>query len=159
MLYLVDANVLITAHKTYYPIDRVPEFWTWLHHQGKSGRVKIPMEIMEEVIAGHKEDDLLLDWIKDSSNKTALLLDENVEAHLVQRVVSDGYATDLTDSELEQLGRDPFLVAYVTAQPSDRCVVTTEVSKPSKKRQNRKVPDVCNTLVAPCCAVCHEHEA
>jgi hypothetical protein len=113
--------------------------------------VKIPMEIMEEVIAGHKEDDLLLDWIKDSSNKTALLLDENVEAHLVQRVVSNGYATDLTDSELEQLGRDPFLIAYGMAQPSDRCVVTTEVSKPSKKRQNRKVPDVCNTLVVPCC--------
>ena len=27
MLYLLDANVLITAHNLYYPIDAVPEFW------------------------------------------------------------------------------------------------------------------------------------
>jgi Domain of unknown function (DUF4411) len=28
----------------------------------------------------------------------------------------------------------------------DRVVVTVEVSKPSKKRQNRKVPDICKTM-------------
>ena len=27
MLYLLDANVLITAHNLYYPIDSVPEFF------------------------------------------------------------------------------------------------------------------------------------
>ena len=27
MLYLLDANVLITANLTYYPLDQVPEFW------------------------------------------------------------------------------------------------------------------------------------
>lgn len=30
MLYLLDANELITAHNLYYPIDVVPEFWEWL---------------------------------------------------------------------------------------------------------------------------------
>ncbi len=30
MLYLFDANVLITASNTYYPIDQVPEYWAWL---------------------------------------------------------------------------------------------------------------------------------
>jgi Domain of unknown function (DUF4411) len=30
MLYLLDANVLITARNRYYPIDTVPEFWSWL---------------------------------------------------------------------------------------------------------------------------------
>jgi hypothetical protein len=29
MLYLLYANVLITASNSYYPIDQVPEFWAW----------------------------------------------------------------------------------------------------------------------------------
>ena len=96
---------------------------------------------------GTKDDDLLLDWIKDASNKAALLLDEAVDGPLVQHVVSNEYAADLTDSEVEELGRDHhFWIAYGLAQHPERCVVTTETSKPSKKRQNRKVPDVCNTL-------------
>jgi hypothetical protein len=145
VLYLLDSNVLITAHNAYYPIDQVPEFWGWLQYQGKSGRVKIPVEIMEEMLAGRKEDDRLLDWLRDIANKKALLLDEQVDTALVQRVISDGYANDLTDDEIEKLGRDPFLVAYALAYV-ERCVVTTEVSRPSKKRQNRKIPDVCKTL-------------
>ena len=27
---LLDANILIVANNTYYPIDAVPEFWDWL---------------------------------------------------------------------------------------------------------------------------------
>ena len=34
MLYLLDASVLITAYNSYYPIDRVPEYWEWLVHMG-----------------------------------------------------------------------------------------------------------------------------
>src|SRR5262245_5014861 len=41
---LLDANVLITAHNSYYPIDTVPEFWTWLVHKGRAGDLKIPLE-------------------------------------------------------------------------------------------------------------------
>jgi len=60
MLYLLDANVLITANNLYYPIDQVPEFWSWLHHQATAGQVKVPLEVMEEVKAGRRENDLLL---------------------------------------------------------------------------------------------------
>lgn len=150
MLYLLDANVLITAHNSYYPIDRFPEFWEWLAHMGRANRVKIPVEIVEEIKAGRKENDLLYDWIRDKDNLDALTLDEGVDLAQVQRVVADGYAHDLTDDEIEQLGRDPFLVAYGAAAQA-RCVVTTEVSKPGKKRQNRKVPDVCNDLGVKWC--------
>jgi hypothetical protein len=150
MLYLLDANVLITANNSYYAIDQVPEFWEWIAHQGTNGRIKMPLEIIEEVKAGRKEKDLLIDWIKDDGNHDALLLKEDVDPVLVQDVVNNGYANDLTDDEIEQLGRDPFLVAYAMAG-NDRCVVTTEVSKPSKIRQNRKVPDVCSSLSVRWC--------
>lgn len=151
VLYLFDANVHITASNTYYPIDQVPEYWAWVRHQGTTGKIKIQLEIYEEMLVGRKNDDSLLDWLKEKDNQAALLLDEAVDVSLVQRVVSDGYAPDLTDSELEEIGRDPFLIAYSLVDKEKRCVVTTEVSKPSKQRQNRKVPDVCKFFSLECC--------
>ena len=75
--------------------------------------------------------------------------DEVVEGTILQRVVSEGYAPDLTDDELEFIGFDPFLAAYGLARP-DRAVVTTEVSSPKKIRKNRKLPDVCATFALRC---------
>lgn len=151
MLYLLDANVLITANSQYYPIDQVPEFWSWLQHQAASGFLKIPLEVMEEIEEGRRDNDPLIDWITQDENHGVLVLQESVDVVLVQRVVTGGYSPDLTDDEVEKIGRDPFLIAYALAHPGDRCVVTTEVSRPSAQRQNRKVPDVCRTLGVQCC--------
>jgi hypothetical protein len=150
MIYLLDANILIAAANTYYGISRVPEFWSWLHHQGSSGRIKIPVEIYEEVLEGRKEDDELLDWVKNDTNRKALLFDEASKPDLVQRVVKEGYADDLTDDEVEKLGRDPFLISYGLVDVN-RCIATTEVSKPTRTRHNRHIPDVCATLKLSCC--------
>jgi Domain of unknown function (DUF4411) len=150
VLYLLDANILITAANTYYGIGRVPEFWSWLQHQAASGLVKIPIEMYEEVLEGRKEDDELLDWVKNDDNRAALVLDEMSNPELVRRVVAEGYANDLTDDEVEKIGRDPFLIAYAFGN-GERCIVTTKVSKPKKQRHNRHVPDVCQSLKVLSC--------
>jgi hypothetical protein len=149
MLYLLDANVLITASNSYYPVDQVPEFWTWLQRQGADGLIKIPQEVMEEIQEG-RDDDPLRVWISNDENKGALSLEEIVEADLVRQVVTTGYAADLTDDEIEKIGRDPFLIAYALVNTAERCVVTTEVSRPSAQRQNRKIPDVCAAVGVQC---------
>lgn len=153
MLYLLDASMLITASKSYYPVDSVPEFWEWLQYTAEQGQVKIPLEIFEEIKDGpdNQDKDLLYAWIQQENVKQALLFEENVDAALVQKTISEGYAYDLTDTDLEQLGRDPFLIAHALAAPKARIVVTSEVSKPSKKRQNRHLPDVCGSLGIQCC--------
>jgi len=150
MLFLLDANVLIDANRDYYSIDSVPEFWDWLAYHGEQGNVKIPVEIYEELTNG---DDELADWAKKPDTKTALLLGEDVEIEIVQRVIREGYADDLTDIEVAQLGRDPFFIAYALNEIPDiqRCIVTTESSKPSRNRANRHIPDVCRTFGIPCC--------
>lgn len=152
MLYLLDANVLITAHNFYYPVNAVPEFWEWLAFKAADGQIKMPIETYEEVRDGSSDEerDLLFGWITQEENKAALVLDEEVDLDLVTRVVEMGYAGDLTDQEIEQLGRDPFLIAYALHNPGGRCVVTTETSSPRKQRQNRKIPDVCNALGVAC---------
>lgn len=143
MIYLLDANVLIDANRDYYPMDRVPEFWEWLVHKGLSGEIKIPVEVYEELKNGN---DNLATWAKDGETRDSLVLDEEVDIALVQQVLRDGYADDLTDAEVEGLGRDPFLIAYALRDNNGRCIVTTEVSKPRNQRANMHVPNVCESF-------------
>jgi len=147
-LYLLDANVLITAHNSYYPIGVVAEFWEWLLHNANAGVVKMPLETFEEIKEGGKdqEKDLLFKWVSDAETKNALVLDEQVDVALLRQVVSTGYSPSLTDDQIEGLGRDPFLIAYGLKSPSDRVVVTTEVPAPSKQAQNRRIPDACDLV-------------
>lgn len=147
MLYLLDANVLMRAHDAYYPIARVPQFWDWIIDNAKHNRIKIPYEILRELEAGKKEGELFK-WIK--TNRKNLLLDEDVNILLVNKVIEQGYAKDLTDDEIHTLGGDPSLIAYALAARSDRCVVTLEASKPSAKRANRRIPNVCKQLNIRC---------
>lgn len=149
MLYLLDANTLIDAKNLYYPIARVPEFWDWLVYQGQTSNIKIPIKIYEEFKdtkpKDGKKDDLTL-WAERSEVKDALLLDEETEPDLVARVTYGGYLPNPTDDELVKIGRDPFLISYGLKDIEDRCIVTTEVSKPSRQGANRHIPDVCETF-------------
>lgn len=142
MLHLLDANVLIRAHEDYYPIDRVPQFWEWLIEVATAGQVKMPFEIHGEIAISNGP---LRDWIVAPSVKSALILDEEVHADLVDAVLSKGYGGALTDSDLEKIGQDAFLVAYALADAL-RVVVSKESSKPSAQKGNRRLPDVYNDL-------------
>ncbi len=147
MLYLLDANVLIDANRDYYPLERVPEFWDWLQHRAAAGELKVPLEIYDEITAGSGD---LVDWLKQREIKRDLVFNEDPEPDLVDQVVSTGYAPDLSDLELNRVGRDPFLIAYALAKPGERWVITNEASKPTQQRANRHIPDVCKTLRVSC---------
>ena len=49
-MYLLDSNVLIRAHADYYPIERIPQFWDWLHLKAKEDVLKMPLEILNEIV-------------------------------------------------------------------------------------------------------------
>lgn len=146
MIYLLDADTLIRADNTFYRLNRVPQFWDWLRYQGTLGNVKIPIEQFEEITVGTGE---LVHWLKDEETKEALLLDEEADPVLVAEVTLKGYG-DLDESEIENVGRDPFLISYGYAETTKRCVVTFENSAPGKKGKNRKIPDVCKDLGVGC---------
>ncbi len=147
MIFFLDTNVLADANRDYYPIDRVPEFWDWLIYHGVNGNIKIPEEIIEEISAGN---DQLAQWIKQREVKKALMLEEEVDSALFQQVMDEGYGQDLTDIEIQTIGRDPFLITYALADPQTRTIVTSENSSPSKQRANRKIPDICTQFHIQC---------
>lgn len=84
-----------------------PYFWAWLVHKGNTGDLKMPLENYEEVKDGSTDEgkDLLFGWIKEEEVKAAILFDEKVDLDLVARVINEGYAPDLTDDEVVQIGR------------------------------------------------------
>jgi hypothetical protein len=146
MLYLIDANCLIQAEQDYYGFEQVPQFWDWLLKQCEAGTIKMPLEIWQEVCGSRTR---LGQWLNDGSVKVALILDEEGDRGVLNDVLENGYGTNLTDTELEKIGQDMFMVAYARANLTARVVVTKEVSAPSKQRGNRKLPDVCNTFGVP----------
>lgn len=154
MLYLVDANVIMTAANTYYRHTWVPEYWLWLLHHGVRGNIKMPIEIFEEIkdSGTTTSKDELFNWAKETTNRNAILLPGEADAGIVRTVLYDGYsASALTDAQIEGLGRDPFLIAHALAAPSDRCVVTHERSARQKAPHNRKIPDACAALGVKTC--------
>ncbi|MGW8279731.1 DUF4411 family protein [Sphingomonas aurantiaca] len=139
MLYLLDANALISAHRTWYGMKRVPEFWSWLRYHGGLNALKMPAEIYAEVETGKDE---LATWMKDASSRKALLLNETSDPQKVQAVLAR-YGSQLNESDLITIGQDPFLIAAALGH-TDRCVVTAEVSKAKRTGPRRHVPDVCD---------------
>ena len=153
MLYLLDANTLIDAKRDYYPISRVPEFWDWLIFHGQQGNITIPVEVYEEFSDSrdkHGKKDSLATWAEQVEVKDALFFEEEAEQDLVARITYGGYLANPTDEELEKIGRDPFLLSYTLKDIENRCIVTTESSKPSRLGANRHVPDVCKDFNIRC---------
>lgn len=145
-MYLLDANVLIAAHRKYYGINQVPEYWDWLQHHAARGLIKLPAEIHSEIKYDKANSDPLAEWAHSEDVKKDLILPEEVPIHLVQSVLQNGYAPDLNDIEIEEIGADPFLIAAALIDQRDRTVVTVEVSKRTLTRANRRIPDVCDDL-------------
>jgi hypothetical protein len=106
-LYLIDANVFIDAHENYYPIDPIPQFWTWILGLGAAGRVKVPAQIYEEIAPNRGP---LPEWMRQKQVREALILPEAANMAIVQHVLDVGYGTNLTEDEIERIGQDPFLI-------------------------------------------------
>ncbi|WP_290517085.1 DUF4411 family protein [Alcanivorax sp.] len=150
-IYLLDANIVIHAHSLYYNMNRVPEFWSWLEHICANGNAKIPQEILSEIKGGKNAQHA--QWSREDKVKEKILLDEEFDADLLNKVIEEGYAPDLNDLEIEKIAMDPILVSYALKDPVNRIVVSNETPKPSAQRANKKIPDICGVFDIQCCNV------
>lgn len=151
MLYLFDADTLISSHQRYYPIKRFPQVWSWLVYHFEKTDFQIPIEIYEEIKAGNKKDKLRN---LAENNKDTFVLNEIANMELVNHVLKKGYGLrnleDCTDEDTAKFRRDPFLVSYALNDVNSRCIVTFEVSKTSRQGANSHIPDVCSELGIGC---------
>lgn len=67
--YLLDSNVLITAHRTLYPFDIAPGFWEQLIDKA-SNKIIIIEKVSEEILRG---EDQLTAWYLENKDKINIL--------------------------------------------------------------------------------------
>lgn len=143
---LLDTNVFITAKNTYYGLDLVPAFWSWLEAQARQGELASTDMVYDELTAG---GDDLADWVRARRDLMFHLesSSEAVAAHVAELgtwALQAGYRQHVIEDFMD--GADPFLVGV--AKELGWSVVTQETPA-GAKRKKVKVPDACDHLGVP----------
>jgi hypothetical protein len=140
-MYLLDANVFITAKNAHYGFDIVPGFWSWLEHGHQTGVLASITAIQDELDAGEDElktwatthREIFLPW--DNPTTTSM-------AKIAAWTMSCSNYSDLAKAEFLAKA-DSKIVAYAHAH--HHTVVTHERSQPSAKKRIL-IPDACKAL-------------
>lgn len=141
MMFLVDTNILVDAHRRYYAFDLVPSFWAFLDENFEAGNLVSIKPVLDELRAGN---DALAEWAKARPQFFRDIADEATiqkMSEIANWVAQQGYKQSAVD---EFLGiADYFLVASAAAH--GLTVLTHEMPAPESKKRV-KIPDVCNTF-------------
>ncbi len=141
--FLLDANVLIEAHRRYYAFDICPGFWDALVLHNTGGRLLSIDRVRNFELAGN---DTLADWaaartpgqfFAESTDRD--IVDSYAEANRwvnAQARFPQNARAEFADSV------DGWLIAYAKAK--GLTLVTQEV--PARQGAKIKIPDVCEAM-------------
>ncbi len=76
-----------------------------------------------------------------------LVLQEEADPEIVASVLAKGYAPDLDETELEEVGRDPFLIAYAVTDPGHRSSCRSRYLRQPKNGQIAACRTCAGTMV------------
>ena len=138
-VYVLDANVFMTAHHDYYAPDLCPGFWKCLEHYSREGRLSSIDRVRSEVLSPDK----LVKWVKQAPS--------NLFRSSAQRKVVDAFSEMQTwvqgNDQFLSPAKDDFarvadgwLAAY--AKVHGAIVVAQEVFDPNVRRRV-PLPNVC----------------
>lgn len=144
MVYLLDANVFMSASNMHYGFDFCPAFWDWLVESNRDGRVYSIEKVHGEIRAGGDE---LADWAEQRGAGFFLEPDEDVLPSLA-RVSNWSYEQDYDPAAIHTFlsVADYYLVAHALAR--GYVVVTHE--KWADSRRKIKIPNACVALGITC---------
>jgi len=142
--YCLDANFFVQGWNKYYSPDFCSGYWDIIDSLGKSGRVFIPQEVMNEL---QRKDDNLKKWLKDKKHLEHKI-DLNVQNCLKKMYNADPSHKLLTNSEKNRSMADPWVIAHAMAE--NAIVVTKEVKDTSPSSKKVKIPNVCENMNIEC---------
>ena len=140
---LLDADVLIAAHRTYYAPDYCPGFWSCLEHYLRVGKLLIIDPVRDEIDAPSD----LVKWLNQLPRHAFAVID----APIIQayQTVAEWIRQNpqFKAAALDEFvkGADGWLVAY--AMVCNATIVTNEVSSLGS-RNKVKIPDLCHQFHA-----------
>lgn len=144
MVFLVDTNIFVDAHRRYYGFDIVPSFWESLDQQFLAGSLVSIKPVLDELKAGN---DVLTNWVKSRPSFFKDLDDATVQkmakiASWVNQQVRQGDLTQAAASEFLSVA-DFYLVAFAAAH--SLIVLTHEQPSPGAKKRVL-IPNICDAF-------------
>jgi hypothetical protein len=143
-VYLLDANVLISAARLYYAFDIVPGFWNALVQQANYGKIISIDRVCDEINRG---DDELVTWINQQFNSFVSTDDPEVLGKYREMMIWAYNQPQFTDAAKDEFARadyaDPWIVAYAATY---NCVVVTLEELKSDIRRKIPIPNVCRAF-------------
>ena len=138
--FLLDTNVLITAHHDYYAPDLCPGFWQFLQHCGNT-RQLLSIDRVRDEITGPAE---LLEWVNQlPASFFAATVDARVSASFSEMQAWAEDNDQFSPEAKEEFARvaDGWLAAY--ARVHNVVLVTNEAFNPDV-RKKVPLPIVCH---------------
>lgn len=152
LVFVVDSNFFIEAHRATYPLDIAHSFWNKVKQLADVGKIGSIDKVKKELY-GH--EDALKQWCRNNlpqnffkDTQTAIGEYEKVAVWVVSK--RDHYLGKALDEFLATDEADAHIVAYALADVSFRIVVTQEISEPNRKNKV-KIPEVCNAFQVRYC--------
>lgn len=146
--FVLDANVFIGAHRSYYPLDLCPGFWDGLIQHFHSGTLlsidKVRDELLDISRREDEEPDDLYFWTRNSPRNLFVSTSEQAVVDIYGNVIAWVYSgRQFNDGAKDDFAEkaDGWLVAYALAY--DLTLVTQEVYRPLIKRRI-PIPNVCS---------------
>jgi hypothetical protein len=152
MIYLIDSNIFIKAHRETHPLDIHPSFWEELKHIFHRKDICSIDKVKDELF--YYEDDLKI-WCQNNIEKAFW---RNSAQSIIQYaelqnwVSTRHYLPTAINDFADAQNADPFLISFALFQKQinvDVTIVTHEVSAPESKK-SIKIPDVCLNYNIPC---------
>jgi hypothetical protein len=147
VIYVVDSNFFIQAHRVYYPLDVAHSFWNKVKDLANRELIISIDKVKGELF---DNNDALEDWCKENLpdsffKNTDVAMSEYSSVALWAKSMSHHYLPQALNEFLDADEADAFLVAYCLADYENRVVVTQEISHPERKNKV-KIPEACNAL-------------
>jgi|SRR6056297_12221 len=140
--YILDSNFFIQAHRSNYPFDVLPSFWTKIQQLANQQLIISIDKVREEIFQNDDEltnwcqTNLPADFFKDSSisiNEYTILVSwaNSKTDHFHKRAIEKFLDNDYADA---------WIIAF--AMNRNLPILTHEKSEP-ERRSRIKIPDVC----------------
>lgn len=148
MKFLIDANILISGYKVFYPMDVHVSYWNIIADQIANGNFIIIDKVKKEI-----QDEQLVDWLKNNiDNRLYVSTADCMEQYscIIEWAANNqSFGTSDKAHFADSTVADSFLVAK--ALKEGYSVVTYEISANGGKKI--KIPDVCSHFDVSCMTI------
>lgn len=151
-MYLIDANVLMTAADFHYPEDVSPGFWREILTLLDNGTAQVPESVYSELIA--YQGKWVTGWVKSNIDPAHILGMDANQLHVLVEItkwVTSDRKPDYKRSDISRFlsGADPKIIAAAVAN-GNSTIVTYEKGLGSNGGLKVKIPDVASRFNVGC---------